>query len=196
MKIVSRAWWATVTLFLLHGLIVATWVSRIPAIQIALKMSNGILGATLLCVALGALVTIPFTGALINRYGSKRVSSLSSGAFCLALVLPALASNAIVLGAALFVFGGAASAMDVSMNAQGVEIEKRLGRPTMSRFHGMFSLGAMVGAESAVSWRRMESLRCRTSPEARWFISSPPSWSRRFCLALTRRLCPVNTGFL
>jgi fucose permease len=36
--------------------------------------------------------------------------------------------------------------MDVSMNEQGVEVEKEIGRPTMSRFHGMFSLGAMAGA--------------------------------------------------
>jgi hypothetical protein len=36
--------------------------------------------------------------------------------------------------------------MDVSMNAQGVEVEKRLGSPTMSRFHAMFSLGGMAGA--------------------------------------------------
>ncbi len=32
------------------------------------------------------------------------------------------------------------------MNAQGVEVEKALGKPTMSRFHGMFSLGGMIGA--------------------------------------------------
>jgi MFS family permease len=62
------------------------------------------------------------------------------------LILPALALNALTLGAALFVFGATAAAMDVSMNAQGVEVEKKLGKPTMSRFHGMFSLGAMVGA--------------------------------------------------
>jgi hypothetical protein len=36
--------------------------------------------------------------------------------------------------------------MDVSMNAHGVEVEKELAFPTMSRFHGMFSLGGMVGA--------------------------------------------------
>ncbi len=146
MKTVSHAWWATVALFLLHGLIVATWVSRIPAVQIALKMSNGILGSTLLCLALGAVVAIPFTGFLIHRYGSKRVSSLAACAFCIVLILPALALNALTLGMALFVFGATAAAMDVSMNAQGVEVEKKLGKPTMSRFHGMFSLGAMVGA--------------------------------------------------
>jgi predicted MFS family arabinose efflux permease len=61
-------------------------------------------------------------------------------------VLPALAVNAVTLALSLFVFGSAAAAMDVSMNAQGVEVEKELGSPTMSRFHGMFSLGGMIGA--------------------------------------------------
>src|SRR5450755_3168744 len=143
---VRAAWWATVAFFLLHGLIVATWVSRIPAVQIALKLSNGVLGSTLLCSALGAAVIIPISGVLINRYGSKRVTAISACAFSAALILPALATNAVLLGAALFVFGGTAAAMDVSMNAQGVEVEKKLRRPTMSRFHGMFSLGAMIGA--------------------------------------------------
>jgi MFS family permease len=143
---VRAAWWATVAFFLLHGLIVATWVSRIPAVQIALKLSNGVLGSTLLCSALGAAVTIPISGMLINRYGSKRVTAISTCAFSAALILPALATDAVLLGAALFVFGGTAAAMDVSMNAQGVEVEKKLRRPTMSRFHGMFSLGAMIGA--------------------------------------------------
>jgi MFS family permease len=74
------------------------------------------------------------------------VTGISSIAFCFSLVLPGLAVNAPSLAAALFAFGASAAAMDVSMNAQGVEVEKRLGKPTMSRFHGMFSLGGMVGA--------------------------------------------------
>jgi MFS family permease len=145
-RLVSRAWWATVALFLLHGLVVATWVSRIPAIQSSLHLNNGVLGMTLLCAAIGSVIAIPFTGMLINRYGSKRTSIVSSAAFCLALTGPALAFNALSLGAALFILGAIAASMDVSMNAQGVEVEKELGHPTMSRFHAMFSLGAMVGA--------------------------------------------------
>ena len=50
---IRRAWWATVVLFLVHGLIVATWVSRIPAVQSALRLNNGILGLTLLSSAVG-----------------------------------------------------------------------------------------------------------------------------------------------
>ena len=43
-------------MFLLHGLIVGTWVSRIPAVQMQLGLTNGVLGATLLTPALGAVL--------------------------------------------------------------------------------------------------------------------------------------------
>ncbi len=145
-KAVSAGWWGTVALFLIHGLVVATWVSRIPAVQSTLRLSNGVLGVTLLSSALGAITTIPFTGYLVSRYGSKKISIGSSLLFCSSIVLLALAFNTLTLSAALFIFGAVAAAMDVSMNAQGVEVEKELRRPTMSRFHGMFSLGGMIGA--------------------------------------------------
>jgi len=141
-----HAWWGTAGLFLVHGLVVSTWVSRIPAIQSALHLANGVLGLALLASALGAVSTIPVAGWAVTRYGSKKVTTAASLAFCLSLVLPALAVNAISLACALFIFGGLAAAMDVSMNAQGVEVEKAMRSPTMSRFHGMFSLGGMLGA--------------------------------------------------
>lgn len=133
-------------LFLVHGIVVATWVSRIPAVQTALALNNGILGLTLLSGAVGAVATIPLAGWSVTRFGSRTVSAASSIAFCLALVLPSLAVNALSLSAALLVYGAIAAAMDVSMNAHGVEVEKAMRSPTMSRFHGMFSLGGMAGA--------------------------------------------------
>src|SRR3954454_16052148 len=141
-----KAWWGVVVLFLVHGLVVSSWISRIPAVQTNLRLSNGLLGLTLLSSAIGAVLTIPAIGYLVSRFGSKRVCIASSVAFCLAVVLLGLAKDAVGLSVALFVFGALAAAMDVSMNAQGVEVEKGMKRPTMSRFHGMFSLGAMVGA--------------------------------------------------
>lgn len=143
---IRPAWWGTVVLFLAHGLVVGTWVSRIPTVKSNLHLSNAVLGLTLLSSAAGAICTIPFTGLLISRFGSKRVTSISSIVFCLIVVLLGLAWTAPTLALALFTVGAFASAMDVSMNAQGVEVEKALGRPTMSRFHAMFSFGAMGGA--------------------------------------------------
>lgn len=142
----KAAWWGTVVLFLVHGLVVSTWVSRIPDIKGVLRLNDAVLGLTLLSMAIGAVCTIPFAGWLITRFGSKRICVGASTAFCCSLILPALAFNAFSLALALLVFGATAAAMDVSMNAHGVEVEKGLGAPTMSRFHGMFSLGGMVGA--------------------------------------------------
>ena len=133
-------------LFLVHGLVVSTWISRIPAVQTALRMNNAVLGLTLLSSALGALCLIPVSGVAVGRFGSKRVSIVASLLVCLSLLLPAFARDAWTLAGALFVYGAVLAAMGVAMNAQAVEVEKAMGRPTMSRFHGMFSLGAMLGA--------------------------------------------------
>src|SRR4051794_239278 len=124
--VVRRAWWATVVLFLLHGLIVSTWVSRIPAIQFSLHLSNGVLGLTLLGSALGAVIVIPFTGALVNRFGSRAVSVWATVWFSSTLIGLAIAVNAATLAIALFLFGAGAATMDVAMNAQGVGVEKFL----------------------------------------------------------------------
>jgi len=143
---VDAAWWAVVARFLIHGLVVATWVSRIPAVQGALGLTNAQLGLCLLGTAVGSVMAVPLTGWLITRYGSKQVTTWSTVGFCLALIGPALATNSATLFCALAMFGAMAGANDVSINSQGVAVESALAAPSMSRFHGMFSIGGMVGA--------------------------------------------------
>jgi MFS family permease len=140
------AWWAVVSRFLVHGLVVSTWVSRIPAIRDSLGLSDGALGFSLLGSAVGSLAGIPLSGWLVGRFGSRRASTWTSAGFCLALILPAFTHNAAQLFLALFAFGAMAGADDVAMNSQAVSLEKQLGSPAMSRFHGMFSFGGIVGA--------------------------------------------------
>lgn len=132
--------------FLLHGLITSTWVSRIPAIQGSLRLSNAQLGLSLLGTAIGSIVAVPVTGWLISRFGSRRITTWSTVGFCLALVGPGLADSAGTLFAALTFYGAMAGANDVSINSQAVAVEAALGAPTMSRFHAMFSIGGMIGA--------------------------------------------------
>lgn len=144
--VASGAWWAVVARFLLHGLIVSTWVSRIPAIQTGLGLTNGTLGLCLLGTAVGSVIAVPITGWLVARFGSKRVTTWSTAGFCLALVMPGLAVNAATLFWALTIYGAMAGANDVSINSQAVAVENALGTPTMSRFHAMFSIGGMLGA--------------------------------------------------
>src|SRR5208283_5767818 len=142
----SSAWWAVAARFLVHGLVVSAWVSRIPAVQASLQLSNGALGMALLGAAIGSVSAIPACGWLVSRYGSSRVANWTSVGFCLALILPALAVNVATLFVALFAYGAMAGANDVAMNSQAVAIELKMKSPTMSRFHAMFSIGGMVGA--------------------------------------------------
>jgi len=133
-------------MFLIHGLVVATWVSRIPAIQTELHLTNGSLGLALLGTAAGSVIAIPFCGWLVTRFGSKTITAWSTFAFCFCSIPIALAEGVATLTAALFLYGALAGTMDVAMNVQGVEVEHAIGRPTMSRFHAMFSIGGMLGA--------------------------------------------------
>lgn len=141
-----RAWWAAVARFLIHGLAISTWVSRIPSIKSSLHLGDGLFGLALLGTAVGSVIGIPVCGYFVSNYGSRRAATFTSSALCVALVLPAFAFNTVTLFAALFVFGFMAGSNDVAMNSQGVAIERLMGTPTMSRFHGMFSIGGIVGA--------------------------------------------------
>ena len=142
----TRALWGVVVTFLIHGLVVSTWVSRVASVKSLLHLDDGVFGLALLGGAIGSVTAIPICGMLVARYGSRTMARGTSLCFCVVLVLPALAVNAATLFAALLAFGAMAGANDVAMNAQAVATEKRLGMRAMSRFHAMFSLGGIAGA--------------------------------------------------
>jgi fucose permease len=51
-----------------------------------------------------------------------------------------------LLGLALIGFGAALGLLDVGMNASGVAVQGQMRRPVMSSFHGIYSVGGLVGS--------------------------------------------------
>jgi MFS family permease len=144
-------------MFFLNGMLFATWVSRIPLIQSRLGLSHGQLGLALLAIALGAVIAMPLAGRLVDRISSRKVLLLFAIPFCLAPPFLAIAPNICWLSLFLFLFGAGHGALDVAMNTQAFEVEKRQQRPLMSSFHAMFSTGGLAGAATggaiaAVGW--------------------------------------------
>ena len=137
---------ATFLVFAVNGAMIGTWVAHIPWLQDHLGISKATLGLCLLCMAAGALVSMPLTGHVLDRRPSASLTRWTTLVFCLMLPLPLLATSPYMLGAILFVFGASNGAMDVSMNAHGVAIQEQLDRPVMSSFHGGWSVGGFAAS--------------------------------------------------
>jgi MFS family permease len=133
-------------LFLVKGLIEAAWVSRIPGIQEHLHADTAALGIALLGSAIGSIFSMPLAGWLLAHYNSRTVTVAVSLLNCAALPLMALAPSTGWLFAALLVYGATSGGVDVSINAEAVEVDRKAKRPVMSSFHGLYSLGGMLGA--------------------------------------------------
>jgi MFS family permease len=137
---------AVATIFCLNGIALANWIARIPDVKQQLGLSEQLLGLVLLCAAVGALLAQPTVGWLISRVGSRHLTTMLSVAFCLTLILPGVAADMLALMGALFVLGACNGGLDVAMNAQAALVEQRYARPIMSSFHGLWSIGGLVGA--------------------------------------------------
>ncbi len=132
--------------FFMFGLGFATWAVHILTLVRRLDLDPAILGLALLNVGLGAVITQPITGRLIGRIGSRAVTRVMLVVFMATLLAPILAWNTPLFFAGTLLLGFASGAANVAINTQATEIERALGRPTMSWFHGFFSLGALAGA--------------------------------------------------
>ena len=137
--------------FVLHGLVVASFAGRIPGLQDKFDLTAGGLGLALLMPAIGCVSTMQFISVLAQRAG-QRVTLLT----CLILwpvmlTLAASAPNQATMYVLLFVAGVGAGSADVSMNALGVQLERRVGRSIMSGLHGFWSIGGMFGALTAAA---------------------------------------------
>jgi predicted MFS family arabinose efflux permease len=142
------------SLFFVSGALFATWGVQVPAVKAFHGLSEQTLALAMLAAGAGALLALGRTGRWIARFGAARVVRVS-GVLC-ALSLPGLLlwPGWAALLPLMALFGAAASVFDVAINAEAGELERLEARPLMSGFHGMFSLGGMVGAGagSAVAW--------------------------------------------
>ena len=132
--------------FLIHSTVSGTWAPRLPAIKESLELSDGELGTALVGLAVGLLVGTRLAGAPVDRFGSRPVMRAGFPLLAATLVLPGVADSLATLFLALFVLGLASGALDVAMNAQGIEVERHLSRPILSGLHGLWSVGLGIGA--------------------------------------------------
>jgi MFS family permease len=145
-RTLANAAWGVRAQFFIAGALFATWGVHVPSVKTHYALGERALAIAMLAAGVGALLALTQAGRIVGRFGPRSVT-LVTGLACsggIALLL-AFDSYAALL-AVMLAYGMASSLMDVSINAEASEIERLAGRPLMSGFHALFSLGGMAGA--------------------------------------------------
>ncbi|HSZ53818.1 MAG TPA: MFS transporter [Caulobacteraceae bacterium] len=150
---------ATRLAFVVAGFVTACWAPLIPFAKARLGVNDAQLGLLLLCLGVGSLVGVSVAGLLAARIGARPVVIVAGVGLCALLPPLALAASPLALGLTLLLFGACLGALDVAMNAHGVQVEATAGAPLMSGFHALYSLGGAAGA----GWMTL-ALRSHISP--------------------------------
>jgi len=137
---------ATRIAFIANGLAVASWAPIIPFAKANTGVDEAALGLLLLCLGIGSVISMPITGWLCARHGTRPMILISAMIMACALPFLAYLVTYWALAISLLIFGASIGTLDVAMNIHAAEVEKRSGRALMSGFHGMFSVGAICGA--------------------------------------------------
>ena len=140
-----RGRWAVAALFLVNGFLMGSWAPQIPFMLPRHNITEFTLGLLILLIGLGAVTAMAWTGWLINHYGSKTVTTVFGVIACVSFALMVLAPTIPLAIPVLISFGATLGSMDVAMNANAVEIERRLNKAVMSSSHGFWSLGGFIG---------------------------------------------------
>ena len=137
---------ATRVIFLVVGVVMAGFAPLVPLAKARLGLDEGTLGMLLLCLGLGSILAMPITGALTAKWGCRPVIAAASVIMIGAFPFLAIADSWLAMAITIAVFGASLGTVDVAMNIQAVMVERDSGKPMMSGFHGLFSLGGIAGA--------------------------------------------------
>jgi MFS family permease len=148
MKDVSpqRYRFANAVYFFISGFGYSSWTSRIPGIKESLKLNDAHFGTLLFMMPVGLILTMPFTGKLLDHFKSRTIMLIGTLMYNLVLACMGFCTYTWVLGIVLFFFGSSRNLMNLSVNAQAIGVQALYSRSIMSSFHAVWSMAGFAGA--------------------------------------------------
>lgn len=142
----GRAKASVTAAFMAHAVLFSSWAAHIPQVKAELGLSDGALGTALFGAPLGCVAATILSHWTLPRWGSRRLVGVTIAGYAVAGVTIGLAGSLWWLFAALTLWGLFQGGLDVAMNTQAAAVERLAKSPIMARFHGMWSVGALLGA--------------------------------------------------
>ncbi len=153
---VKRDVFATFATFAVNGAVIGSWTSRIPALKLHLDVGLSVLGLVFLCMGLGSLISMPFTGFVLKYVSTKVVGIACALGSCLTLVGLTHVDH-VVAFSVFYAFAGLCyGAWDVTMNVHANAVEIAYGRTIMPALHGAWGAGMLVGAAAGFLFTRAD----------------------------------------
>ncbi len=175
--------------FALNGTAFASWLARVPQVRALLDLTDGQLGVLLLALSVGAVTALPLAGSVVRALrpgGAVAAGALSvAGGLVLAGVGAQVLATPLAAALGLLLVGAGSGVWDVAMNVEGAEVEQRLGRTVMPRYHAAFSLGTVAGAG-------LGALAVAASFPVAWHLGLAAGASLLGVLVAVRRFLPVE----
>lgn len=133
-------------LFAINGMVLGGYAGTLPSLRDRLQINDSQIAVMLFCGGVAGIISMQIGGRLADSIGARMVA-LGALPLLVAATLTigfAPAYPALVAGAVLIGLGN--GAMDVAMNALGVQVETARRKPIMSFFHAFWSVGNFAGA--------------------------------------------------
>ena len=137
---------AVVAVFTINGALMAQAYARMPQLRDQVGATPAQLGLALVGGGIGSMLAMPWTGRVVERWGSRATVRVVALVNVLAWVAVAWTGSPLALAATLVFIGATTGVWDVAMNVQGHHVERLRGRSLMPRLHAGFSAGTLAGA--------------------------------------------------
>jgi MFS family permease len=144
--VMNRARWSVTEVFFVNGCLVSSYISRIPSLKVEYQLTESQLGVVLTLFGAAALVSMQFVGGLVARFGTRQLIRLALGLLPILLIGVGQARSVVQLGVAVALMGLVHGAVDVSMNAHAVAVERLRGVPIMNGCHAAWSVSAVLAS--------------------------------------------------
>lgn len=138
--------YAAKAFYFLGGFGFTAWASLIPFLKQRLAIPDDHLGILLLSLGAGALIMMLLSGRIVGSLGCRK--ALTVAGIGVILFLNSLSHVPMYAGALLcaLLLGSSLGLLDVTVNINGVFIERRVHHRLMSGMQAMWSLGNFAGA--------------------------------------------------
>lgn len=150
---------AVTLMFIINGTVIGGYGGLLPSLRDKLGIGATQIAIMLFCGGIAAIAAMQIGGRLADALGAREITLAALPLLIAGMITIGLAPAfpIAVVGSVLIGLGN--GAMDVAMNAIGVQVEAARQRPIMSFFHAFWSIGTVIGAGAVLLLATVLALR-------------------------------------